>query len=132
MNNRAAMALASVVAISAAVLAGCIWACTNAGTQQPAENEPENVDLQYLAGHMEEFENKKVMVTGVTDNIMVVEPPFHFWIEGVEVLYPGWMNGPLEGGPVTVTGTVVKIRENYYAISAESVISAESWTVISE
>lgn len=83
-----------------------------------------NVDLSYLAEHMEEFENKVVRVTGTVSYpspIGIPEFP-KFWLNGVEVRASMGKILPSENSIVTVVGTVTKVGENFY------VIFAESWT----
>ena len=107
-------ALAIIGVATLVVLAGLIIFL-----KQP---EVGTVDLSYLAEHMEEFENKVVRVTGtVSYPFPIGVPEFpKFWLDGVEVRTSMGNILPSENSIVTVIGTVVRVGENFYVISAES------------
>lgn len=82
----------------------------------------ENVDLSYLVEHFEEFENKKVRVTGTVSGWIVVEPPRAFWLDGVMITIPDYGARPPENSVVTVVGTVSRWGEGY-------AIHADNWSL---
>lgn len=82
----------------------------------------ENVVLSYLANRIAEFENKKVRVTGTVGYpypIAIPEFP-SFSLDGIMVMTSMGVTLPPENSIVTAVGTVTKVGENSYAISAES------------
>ena len=69
MPSKHLIAVVLLVCVCLGIVALYVWPGMH--ITQPGENvqpEVENVDLVYLAGHMQEFENKRVRVEGVVQH----------------------------------------------------------------
>jgi len=107
------------LALIVAILGVGLFIKLNYQVPEGEQPEVENVGLSYLAEHVGEFENKMVRVTGTVSHFFQVGPP-KFWLDGVTATVQEGEELPVENSLVTVVGTVTKVGENSYMISAES------------